>query len=45
MVIQFQAPADTGLVLGDTEACVLGDVVVGSDVFRFWGCDDVKVIS
>jgi hypothetical protein len=44
MVIQFLAPVDTGLVPGDTEACVLGEFSTGTKTFRFWGCDQVKVI-
>jgi hypothetical protein len=44
MVIQFFAPINTGLVQGDTEACVLGEFQAGAQRLRFWGCDDVKVI-
>lgn len=43
MTIQFVAPIDTGLVPADTEACVLGTFRVGSDQYRFWGCDSVRV--
>lgn len=41
-VLHFAADA-TSLTPADTEACVFGSFTVGSDTFRFFGCDSVRV--
>jgi uncharacterized repeat protein (TIGR01451 family) len=43
MVLHFRV-RQSGLVLGDTEACVKGEFVVGSVRFVFFGCDFVEVV-
>lgn len=43
MVLHFRV-RQSGLVLGDTEACVKGEFVVGGVRFVFFGCDVINVV-
>src|SRR5262249_54312336 len=42
MVMHFSTP-DTGLLPGDTEACVKGRFTSGGQSFKFFGCDSIVI--
>ena len=43
MVLHFNAKK-TGLVIGDTDACVKGQINIGGILYTFFGCDQIRVI-